>query len=50
MEIVLNGCKSLEERFIQIDAHLVQKEINDIRNREKRILSTVTVKKNLARF
>jgi len=41
MEIILNGCKSLEERFTQIDAHLVQKEMNDVRSREKRILSTV---------
>jgi hypothetical protein len=41
MENILNGCKSLEERFTQIDAHLVQKEMNDARSREKRILSTV---------
>lgn len=32
MEIILNGSSSLAERFSQIDAHLVQKEMEDAKN------------------
>jgi len=36
MKIILNGCSSLEERFSQIDAHLVQEEMaNAAKNNEK---------------
>ncbi|MCP4372412.1 MAG: hypothetical protein GY797_30545 [Deltaproteobacteria bacterium] len=32
IEIILNGCTNLEERFSQIDTHLVQEEMNNARN------------------
>jgi len=36
LEIILNGCSSLEERFSQIDANLVQQEMADsIQNKDK---------------
>ncbi len=36
LEIILNGCSSLEERFSQIDAGLVQQEMADsIQNKDK---------------
>jgi hypothetical protein len=38
MEILLNGCSSLAERFSQIDAYLVQKEMEDAKNTNERIL------------
>ncbi len=37
MEIILNGCDSLSERFSQIDAHLVRKEIADAQNCKERV-------------
>lgn len=41
MEIILNGCSNLEERFAQIDAHLVQKEMGKAKNNNEKILPTV---------
>ncbi len=41
MEIVLNGCSNLAERFSQIDAHLVQKELEDAKNNKERILPVI---------
>jgi hypothetical protein len=41
MEIILDGCSNLEERFAQIDAHLVQKEMEKIKNNNEKILPTV---------
>lgn len=36
LEIILNGCSSLEERFLQIDAHLVQQEMaRNTQNKDK---------------
>jgi molybdenum-dependent DNA-binding transcriptional regulator ModE len=36
LEIILNGCSSLEERFSQIDAHLVQQEMaRNTQNKDK---------------
>ena len=41
MDIILNGCPSLAERFSQIDAHLVQEEIENAKKSSERILSAV---------
>ena len=41
MEIILNGCSSLAERFSQIDAHLVQKKLENAKNSKERILPSV---------
>ena len=41
MEIILNGCSSLAERFSQIDAHLVQKEMENAKNSKERILPKI---------
>jgi hypothetical protein len=41
MEIILNGCSSLAERFSQIDTHLVQKEMENAKNCKERILPAV---------
>ncbi|MCJ7775789.1 MAG: transposase, partial [Desulfobulbaceae bacterium] len=41
MEIILNGCSSLAERFSQIDAHLVQKKLENAKNSKERILPAV---------
>jgi len=41
MEIILNGCSSLAERFSQIDAHLVQKEMENAKNNNERILPAI---------
>lgn len=41
MEIILNGCSSLAERFSQIDAHLVQKKMENAKNSKERILPTI---------
>ncbi len=41
MEIILNGCASLEERFSQIDANLIQKEMESVSNRSGKILPSV---------
>ena len=38
MEIILNGCSSLAERFSQIDAHLVQKELAKTAESNSKIL------------
>ena len=35
MEIILDGCSNLEERFAQIDAHQVQKGMEKAKNNEK---------------
>ncbi|MEA3466765.1 MAG: hypothetical protein U9R57_00900 [Thermodesulfobacteriota bacterium] len=37
MAIILNGCSDLTERFSQIDAHLVQKEIEKAKNDSEKI-------------
>jgi D-serine dehydratase len=36
LEIILKGCSSLAERFSQIDAHLVQKEMKNVKNSYQR--------------
>lgn len=41
MEIILNGCSILAERFSQIDAHLVQKEMENAKNSKERILPAI---------
>jgi hypothetical protein len=41
MEIILNGCSSLAERFSQIDAHLVQKAMENAKNSKERILPSI---------
>ena len=41
VEIILNGCSNLEERFSQIDAHLVQEEIENAKNNSEKILPAV---------
>lgn len=41
MEIILNGCSSLAERFSQINAHLVQKEVENAKNSKERILPAI---------
>ncbi|MEA1866824.1 MAG: hypothetical protein U9N19_01785 [Thermodesulfobacteriota bacterium] len=41
MEIILNGCSSLAERFSQIDTHLVQKEMENVKNSKERILPAI---------
>ena len=41
MEIILNGCSRLAERFSQIDAYLVQKEMEDAQNGKERILPVI---------
>ena len=41
MEIILNGCSSLAERFSQIDTHLVQKEMENAKNSKERILPAI---------
>ena len=46
MAIILNGCSNLEERFAQIDAHLVQKEMENAKNNNEKLLPTV---KNLTK-
>lgn len=38
MEIILNGCQNLAERFSQIDAHLVQKELAEAAKKNSEIL------------
>lgn len=38
MEIILNGCSSLTERFAQIDAHLVRQEMANAANSSERVL------------
>jgi len=40
-EILLNGCSSLPERFAQIDAYLVQKEMEDAKNTREKILPAI---------
>lgn len=39
--IILKGCSSLAERFAQIDAHLVQKEMENAKNSQEKILPTI---------
>jgi hypothetical protein len=41
IEIILNGCPNLEERFSQIDSHLVQEEMNNARNGSDIILPAI---------
>ncbi len=41
IEIILNGCPNLEERFSQIDTHLVQEEMNNARNGSDKILPAI---------
>lgn len=41
LEIILNGCSNLEERFSQIDAHLVQAEMEKAKNSSEKILPAV---------
>jgi len=41
MEVLLNGCSNLPERFSQIDAHLVQKEMEDAKNNNEKILPVI---------
>jgi hypothetical protein len=41
MEIILNGCSSLEERFSQIDAHMVQEEMANAAKNNDKILPAI---------
>ena len=41
MDIILNGCSSLAGRFSQIDAYLVQKELENAKNNSERILPAI---------
>ena len=41
MDIILNGCSNLTERFSQIDAHLVQKEMENAKDSSERILPAI---------
>jgi len=41
IEIILNGCQNLEERFSQIDAHLVQEEMKNAQNSSDKILPAI---------
>ncbi|MEA3457783.1 MAG: transposase [Candidatus Thermoplasmatota archaeon] len=41
LEIILNGCSNLEERFSQIDVHLVQDEMEKAKNNSEKILPAV---------
>ena len=41
MDIILNGCPSLAERFSQIDAHMVQEEMENAKKSSERILPAV---------
>jgi len=41
VEIILNGCSSLAERFAQIDTCLVQKEMEKAKNSNERILPAI---------
>jgi hypothetical protein len=41
MEIIINGCSSLEERFSQIDAHMVQEEMANAAKNNDKILPAI---------
>jgi hypothetical protein len=41
VEIILNGCPTLAERFSQIDAHLVQQEMENEAKRGVKILPPI---------
>jgi len=41
MEIILNGSSNLAERFSQIDAQLVQKEMEEVKNSGEKILPAI---------
>jgi len=41
LEIILNGCSNLEERFSQIDTHLIQEEMEKAKNNSEKILPAV---------
>jgi len=41
MNIILNGCQNLAERFAQIDARLVQKELENTKNSHEKILPVI---------
>jgi hypothetical protein len=41
MDIILNGCSGLAERFSQIDAHLVQKEMDNAKNSSETVLPVI---------
>jgi hypothetical protein len=41
LKIILNGCSSLEERFSQIDARLVQQELASSKQNKDKILPSI---------
>ena len=41
MDIILNGCPGLAERFSQIDAQMVQKEMENAKNSREKILPVI---------
>ncbi len=41
VEIILNGCPNLEERFSQVDALLVQEEMKNDKNKSEKILQAI---------
>ncbi len=41
IDIILNGCSNLAERFSQIDARLVQKELENAKNSHEKILPAI---------
>ena len=41
MDIILDGCQNLAERFCQIDAHLIQKEMEKAKSKNERILPSI---------
>jgi hypothetical protein len=41
MEIILNGCPNLAERFAKIDTHLVQQKIMEANNNSEKILPAI---------
>jgi len=41
MEIILNGCPNLAERFAKIDAHLVQQKMIEANNDSEKILPAI---------
>jgi hypothetical protein len=41
LEVILKGCSSLAERFSQIDAQLVQKEMKNAKNTQEKILPSI---------
>lgn len=41
MDIILNGCPGLAERFSQIDAQMVQKEMDNAKDGREKILPVI---------